>query len=286
MKKKGLISLLLIAMILTGCGAGASDDAAAGDMNSSMDATTESLGEYGNTGFTDGAPEETVSTNRKIIERVFLNVETREFDDLIAKINQEISKAGGYVERSNVSGNSYYYDGNRYAELTIRVPSEKSDGFSEFVSQNSTVTSKEITTDDVTLSYIDAESRVKALETEKASLENLLAKAETLEDIIKIQDRLTDVIYEIESYQSQLRTYDNLIDYTTITIYISEVEKVSVVEEQTVWQEIGTKLSNNFSDIGDGAVAVFVFLVSNVPYIAILGAVAFVIVKVVKKMKK
>ena len=125
-----------------------------------------------------------------------------------------------------------------------------------------------------------------ALETEKASLEKLLAAAETLEDIIKIQDRLTDVIYEIESYQSQLRTYDNLIDFTTITIYISEVEKVSVVEEQTVWQEIGTKLSNNFSDIGDGAVAIFVFLVSNIPYLVILGVVAGVAIMIGKKIKK
>lgn len=286
MKKKGLISLLLIAMVLTGCGAGASNDAAAGDVNSSMDATTDSYLEYGESGFKEDAPAESVTSNRKIIERVFLNVETREFDDLVLKINQEISKAGGYVERSSVTGNSFYYDGNRYAELTVRIPSEKSDGFSEFMSQNSTVTSKEISTEDVTLSYIDAESRVTALETEKASLEKLLAAAETLEDIIKIQDRLTDVIYEIESYQSQLRTYDNLIDFTTITIYISEVEKVSVVEEQTVWQEIGTKLSNNFSDIGDGAVAIFVFLVSNIPYLAILGVVAGVAIMIGKKIKK
>lgn len=286
MKKKGLISLLFIALVLTGCGAGASDGAAAGDMNSSMDATTDSYLEYGKPEFTEDAPAESVTSNRKIIERIFMNVETKEFDDLIVKISQEISKAGGYVERSNVSGNSFYYEGHRYAELTIRVPSDKSDGFSEFVSQNSTVTSKEITTDDVTLAYIDAESRVIALETEKASLEKLLAAAETLEDIIKIQDRLTDVIYEIESYQSQLRTYDNLIDFTTITIYISEVEKVSVVEEQTVWQEIGTKLSNNFSDIGDGAVAIFVFLVSNIPYLAILGVVAGVAIMIGKKIKK
>ena len=130
------------------------------------------------------------------------------------------------------------------------------------------------------------ESRVSALETEKAALEKLLADAEKLEDIITIQDRLTDVIYEIESYKSQLRTYDNLIDYTTIGIYVREVERVTIVEEQTVWEEIKTNLGDNIGDIGRGCVDVFVFVISNIPYILILGGIAAVVLVVVKKIKK
>ena len=193
---------------------------------------------------------------------------------------------GGYIEKSNVSGNSYSYEGNRYADFTIRVPSEKSGGFADFVSDNSTVTNKEIVTDDVTLTYVDMESRVSALETEKASLEKLLAEAEVLEDIIKIQDRLTDVIYEIESNKSQLRTYDNLIEYTTVGICVREVERVSIIEEQTAWEEIGTRLSDSVRNIGNGCVDIFIFIIGNLPYFAIVGIVAVVAFTVVKKVKK
>ena len=58
------------------------------------------------------------------------------------------------------------------------------------------------------------------------------------------------MIYEIESYESQLRTYDNLIDYTTVTIYISEVERTIAAENQSIWQEIGTLILPTMPDIG------------------------------------
>lgn len=146
-----------------------------------------------------------------------------------------------------------------------------------------------MSTEDVTLSYVDMESRVSALETEKAALETLLAKAETVDDIIIIRNQLTDVIYEIESYESRLRAYDNLIEYTTISIHISEVERVTVVEEQNIWQEIGENLKENFEDVGHDLVRAFVFVVSNLPYFmvwaVIISIVIFVVKKVIKKPK-
>ena len=105
------------------------------------------------------------------------------------------------------------------------------------------VTHREIRTEDVTLNYVDMESRIEALKIEKKSLEKLLGEAKNLTDLFSIQERLTEVIYEIESYESQLRTYDNLIDYTTVTIYISEVERTIAAENQSIWQEIGTNIS-------------------------------------------
>ena len=286
MKKIKWFSIFLIIMLLVGCSAKSSDMATSESFDAGSEAPKEEAGEVIEYDTATNSTEASVSTNRKIIEKVYMDVETKEFDELLSEIYAEVENAGGYIERSSVSGNSYSYEGNRYADLTVRVPSDKSDGFTEFVSNNSTVTNKEITTDDVTLSYVDMESRVSALETEKAALEKLLADAEVLEDIIKIQDRLTDVIYEIESYKSQLRTYDNLIDYTTISIYVREVERVTIVEEQTVWEEIKTNLGDNIGNIGKGIVSIFVFVISNIPYFAIIGVIALVAITVVKKLKK
>ena len=111
------------------------------------------------------------------------------------------------------------------------------------------------------------ESRTAALEAEKESLERLLKDAENMTDIINIRDKLTDVIYEIESHKAQLRTYDNLVDYSTISINIHEVERTVIIAEQTTWQKIGTNLKNNFENVWNGAVAVFIFAVSSIPYL-------------------
>lgn len=282
------IFVFLATCMLAGCGSGSNnmktESMDGGAASESLEISGDLL-DYESSENAEIASESSVSTNRKIIERVYLYAETKEFDSLLNKLEEELVKIGGYIESSSVSGNSYRYEGNRYADFTVRVPSDKSDTFTAFVSENSTVTSKEISTEDVTLSYVDMESRVSALETEKTALENLLAKAESLDDIITIQERLTDVIYEIESYQSKLRTYDNLIEYTTISIRINEVERVTVVEEQTIWEEMGTNLKENFESVGHGLVRAFVFVVSSIPYLLIL-AVMIIIVRFLLKMFK
>ena len=233
-----------------------------------------------------GSGNESVSTNRKIIERIYFSVQTKEFDTLMSKLEDEIKTLGGYIENSSVSGNSYEEKGNRRANLVIRVPSKKSADLTAFVSENSTVTNKEVNTEDVTLSYVDMQSRVKALTTEKETLERLLAGATSMADVIAIQDRLTDVIYEIESYESKLRTYDNLIEYTTVTIRISEVERVQVVEEQTMWQEIASDFKENMEDIGHGCKRLFIAIVGGFPYIVINGAIIFLAIIIIKKYIK
>lgn len=283
MKKKTLklLAVILTSLVLiltfSACSATGSSDRY---VSEGMPSDSEVSGDLLDPGDASANNEGNVSDNRKIIEKVYLTVQTKEFDVLHGKIESEIKTLGGYIEKSSVSGSRD--EGNRFADLTIRIPSEKSSNFTAFISDNSTVTNKEIETEDVTLSYIDTESRVSALETEKASLEKLLAEAKDLSDIISIQDKLTEVIYEIESYKSQLRTYDSLINYATITVRIYEVDRVVVVEEQTMWEEIGTNLRENFEDIGFGLKRFFIWFVSILPYMLLLGIIGLIPLVIVK----
>lgn len=289
MKKKVLVivlALLTVCTLMCGCSSGKNFS------NGTSNIENDSLGDFFQDSTTDMETEESttdsaVSTNRKIIEKVFLSAQTKEFDSLVEKLNNEIKTIGGYIENSQISGNSYSdYNSNRHARLIIRIPSEKSESFTSFVSKNSTVTNKEIETEDVTLAYVDTESRIKALNTEKETLERLLKNASSMDDVIKIQSRLTEVIYEIESYESKLRTYDNLIEYTTVTVNIYEVEKVAIVEKQNAWQKIWNNLKNNTQDIISGLVSLFVFFVSAIPYLIILGLLLIVVVVLYKKKKR
>jgi hypothetical protein len=137
------------------------------------------------------------------------------------------------------------------------------------------------------MSYVDTESHIKSLRAEQEALLNLLAKADYIDAIIQIQTRLTEVNYKIESYESQLRTYDDLISYSTVDINVYEVEKITVVEEQNVWQKIGTGFMNNIKDIFDGAETFFVWLVSSIPYIIIIAVITLIIVIIIRrKIKK
>ena len=170
---------------------------------------------------------------RKIIKNADMNVETRTFDEFIAYVNKALGELGGYIQSSSLNGSRYGREDLRYASITLRVPAEKLESFLSMIEGEGNVTYRNIYTDDVTLSYVDTESHLKALRTEQETLLGLLEKAETVENIIAIQSRLSEVRYEIESYESRLRTYDDQIDYSTVYLNVSEVERETQVKEET-----------------------------------------------------
>jgi hypothetical protein len=139
-----------------------------------------------------------------------------------------------------------------------------------------TVTRQEERVQDVTLRYVDTEAHLKALRTEEESLLRLLETAVSVEDIISIRDRLTQIRYEIEAYESTLRTYDNQIAYCTVTLTVSEVERETPAE-QSMWHEIGGNLADAVGNIGAFFRNFFVFFVSSLPYLVVFGGIVFVI---------
>lgn len=218
---------------------------------------------------------EAVSANRKIIETYQLRVETLEFDALLEKVTAKTKEIGGYIESSSVDNSGY----TRSAQMTIRVPHQQGEAFSGYLSENSHVLSSGIDTTDITLTYVDTKSRVDAYKAEKEQLEALMKQAKDLTEILSIQNRLTEVIYEIESYESQLRTYDNLVDYATVNLHIREVEKETVVEKLSVWEQIGHNLTRGFENVGAFLTALFIVCVSALPYLlVVLGFAAVVLV--------
>jgi len=198
---------------------------------------------------------------------------------------------GGYMEEKSVrNGSSSATRRYRYASMKIRVPVARMDDMVEHISGKTNVITSNESADDITLSYVATESRVKALEVEQERLLELLAKADNMSDLLQIEARLTEVRTELEEVASRLRLYDNLVDYGTVTLSVTEVQVFTVVEEETVWQRIGAGLSENWENLCDGATELFVFLVTSLPYLIPLGlaagVTAIVVTLAMRKTKK
>ena len=222
----------------------------------------------------------------KIIHKVDLDVETLEFDDLISNIEEEIEKLGGYVETSNIRGRkSNSVNGNRWGEIVARIPKDNLGGFVDLVYENSNVVSRTKTSENVTLDYVDTESRKKALEIEQERLFDLLDKAKELEEIITLESRLSNVRYELQNYETKIRTIDNQVDYSTVTINITEVERIvpKVEEKATVYSRIKTGFSETIYDISENLKDFFVWFVINLPYLIIWAVAIIIVVLVLKK---
>lgn len=230
---------------------------------------------------------EAVDTSRKLIKNVDLNVETEEFETLLSTIEQKTEKLGGYIEESyTYNGSEYRRRGTRNANLTIRIPAKKLGDFLSEIAEVSNVISRNERVTDVTLQYVDMESHKKALVAEQDRLLELLEQAENIEDIISIESRLSEVRYQIESMESQLRTMDNQVSYSTINLSIEEVKQLTPVKEQSVGEKIVTGFTRSLTNVGVGILNFGIGLIISLPYLLLWGAIIAVVVLVIRILVK
>lgn len=216
------------------------------------------------------------ATARKLIRDANLTVETKEFEQLLTSLDEQIRSMGGYVESMSQSGNSYRNARsgyNRYAYFTARIPANRLDAFLNVVDGLGNVTSKGVSTRDVTSSYVDIESRLKVLETEKESLQKIMAAAETTTDMLETQSRLYDVIEEIEAYEAQKRTYDSLISYSTVSINVQEVVDLTPAPEETRGEELARRFTTSLGDLGEAIVDFCIDFLVALPWLLVIGGV-------------
>ena len=287
-----LVTLCMLAALLAGCG-GASKSTQAFDAAAAAPAEAANGAYYdmesaksedgGLTGDTDST---VLPEGRKWIITVNMSAETEDLDALMEALNGKISGLGGYVEDQD-SYNGSMYSSRRYrsASLTVRIPAERVDEFTEEMSGIANVVSTNLSREDITLSYVATESRVKALQTEEARLLELMEQAETMADLLEIESRLTDVRYELENRASQLRLYDNQVDYATIYLSIDEVQEYTPVEEPTVWERISGGFISSVKGVGNGLLDLLVWVLAKSPYLVILGGVTAGVVVLIKKRK-
>lgn len=217
--------------------------------------------------------------NRKIIRNADLNLSTEKYSQTLKAIEKATADLGGYIESSHETK----YDSYAYTSMTVRIPTEKLDEFLGKMDGVATVTSKSITSEDITSSYIDTESHLKALRTEQDTLLELLSQANGLSEILEIQDRLTSVRSQIEYYQSLMNTYDNELEYSTVSIDVNEV-KHEIVSGEGFWAKIGLGLKESLYNVGMGIANFFSWIVIHIPYLLILAVVLFAFCAIIKKL--
>ena len=303
---------LLLISGLAACGAGASKSAyvsetmaaASGGMYREEAAAEEAvadsaanmkmnrvaaLQESGDSGADSTGADEQVDTSaipdsRKLIRNVDLSFETTDFDTFVQDIQSKTTALGGYIESSDLSGNAYT-DRHRFAYFTLRIPKPQVDTFLSFAEGEANLTRKYENTQDITLQYYDTESRKKALQSEYDRLLELMAKAESVDAVIAIEQRLSEIRYQLDSFESDLRRYDNQVDYSTITVNVSETTVLTASEKSGFWSRVQANLESNLEDLCDVAIGCLIWFLSSLPVLLALAILFFIIYRIVKMIR-
>ena len=236
------------------------------------------------TSLNDSAEAPAEKTDEKIIKTVDVSVQTKEYDAYISSLTASVTALGGYIENSSADfGNGY--TSRRFATYTVRIPADKLDAFITSAGENGTIISKTENQQNVTLEYVDLESRIEAYKTEKQTLTNLLEKAESLDNVLAIQERLSEVNYQIESYTSQLKILANRVSYSTVTLRINEVERVTEAEP-TLWSRIKNEFSDNLEELVEWFKDAVVGIIGGLPVLIPLFAVVLAVILIIRRLIK
>ena len=283
------LALLLLLGLLAGCGAKSESayDQAAPEAAPEAAAPMEPMEEevlFDGSASESGGGSTAMPENQKLIRTVYMDAETLSMTNLLSWMDARVTALGGYYEQKAVYRRGSRDDGSYYhsGDFIIRIPAENLDQFVAQVGEKANVTSNSESTENVTLQYVSTQSRVEALEVEQDRLLELLENAETMEDLLTIEERLTDVRWELENYASQLRVLDNQVNYSTIHLSVWEVDEPTVIVERTVWQKIGDGFTENAGDMWDGLVNFFIWVITAIPYLIPLALIAGAVLVVLK----
>ena len=227
--------------------------------------------------------------NAKLIRRASARLQTDDFSAAEAALNALVAEQGGYYESAAVEGGGYY-DRNaaRYGSYVIRVPKQAYDTFLSGVDGVGYVVSLNQSSEEIGEVYFDTEARLRTQQTKQTRLLALLEQAATMEDIIDLENALSEVEYQIEQYSTELRRYDSLVDYATIGVELYEVRRLS--DGAGTADRLGTRISTALSEGAQGAGEalgnVIVWCAYHLIALLVLAAAAAVVLAVCLRRRK
>ncbi len=235
-----------------------------------------------------GQSDSSASAGRKLVKTMSFNIETQDFDKSTADITLMVNRLGGYVENASVSGNSSRKSDTRTATYVLRIPVESLVEFESGVGGIGNITSRSEKVQDITLNYTDTASRLKSLETQRDALIEMMGKAEKLEDLLTIQDHLSYIQYELENYASQLRLYDNQVEYSSVSLKLTEVKVYTELEPdpETFGERLAAAFMEGLEDAGEFFKDLIIFLAGSLPVLLIFIVIIVLIVVLIKRTIK
>lgn len=282
---KSILAGLCAAALIVGCGSGYANSSSGTQMyegaaaeyepNEDAYATADTYDEGEEVGASAGGASNDISekskeagtdesgnlAEQKLIYTADITIQTQKFQDTFDAVKDAISKVGGFVESESTTDsawNWYYSDyrkssGTLRSFITVRVPSAK---YREFLGllegTDGKITNKSEFVQNITKRYNDQSILIESLETQEKRLMEMMDKAETIEDMITIESRLSEVQTQLNQARNTLAGYDTDVNYSTINVQIEEVLQYrSPQVQQTFIERLSSTFTRSWRDFGD-----------------------------------
>jgi len=237
------------------------------------------------TGTTETAGTKETATTRLVIKTGELNIVVKNVVESAKKIIQYAQKRGGWVVQSNIQE----IEELPIATVVVRIPVEDFDEAITYVRGLATKVNYEKSEgQDVTEEYVDLESRLRNLEaTEKQFLE-IMKKAKTIEEILRVQGEISKIRGEIEQAKGRMLFLERSAKMATITVNLALSEELLPIPPAERWRpsyvakRAWKSVVTFWKNVSYVAVTFFVYAVIWLPIVVI----AYLIIWRIRKPKK
>ncbi len=234
---------------------------AASTASSDRDATASKAAAASGRGGQLGAP-----VGPKVVRTGSIEVEVgrHRFGGASSRLQVIATGAGGFVSVSETAS----LDGDPHGSITLRVPVASFDSVLDRVAKLGTVRASTTGSQDVTGEYADVAARIRALEAERDQIGLVLAKAESINDILAVRDRLSTVQGELEQLQGRQQVLDDQTSLSTLTVALTEKGATPIgIDRPAERRGLAKVWHQSIDRIGDGGGAIALGLASMVPWL-------------------
>jgi hypothetical protein len=280
-----VVLLVVASAVLAGCsGAMSSGDSGEPTGQSlSMDdnAATEAAADSADSGASDDSNyqgkslDSSATVQRSLIMTGEVRLEVEDFDATREAVVAAARERDGYVSGSDVTRHREANRTWKTGQVVLRVPGDDFEDLMAAVEDSGTVIASNTDSKDVTDQLVDIEARLENLRAQRERLRDLYEDANETEDVLEVQERLSETQMEIERLEAKQRSLQDRVAYSTVTVRIQEPrpDEPSITEEHRAWYETGVLAA--FLESIDGVVVVVRALVVGVayalPYLAVFG---------------
>ena len=267
----------------------AAEESAEGEDYYSKEASADGEVPEGDANGGDGGSESALRAQdgQKIVYTASLSMQTLEYEKSVASIRRKIKEKGGFTESESEYDKDYdWYSSSsssrstRSISMTVRIPSESFEAFLDSLGGDGKIMSRSVEAQNISQTYANKESYKKALEKEQERLLAMMDKAETIDEMIAVESRLSEVERQLNSYKTDLSAMDKDVQFSTIFIDLQEVKRYSEeVPTVTFREKIKYAYDDAIGDFKDFCEGVVLFVVRNFPFLIIFAILVVLFVR-------